>query len=34
MNRTDAREFMMKVFYQMDMNNDYDELSSDRKSVV
>lgn len=30
MNRTDAREFMMKVFYQMDMNNDYDELSSEK----
>ncbi len=30
MTRTDARDFMMKVFYQMDMNNDFNKEGSDK----
>jgi N utilization substance protein B len=30
MTRTDARDFMMKVFYQMDMNSDYDVEGADK----
>jgi N utilization substance protein B len=30
MTRTDAREFMMRVFYQMDMNSDYNKDSSEK----